>query len=125
MARRGAGDAGLAGEADEGGAFAEGDAVAGVEVAEVVGGGGGGDAGEDARRGFDEGDVEALLAEDGGGFEADVAAADDERAAPAARVAASASASARPRMRRTPSRAPPISAGRRRGVLPVVSARRS
>ena len=54
--------------------------MAGVEVAEVVGGGGGGDAGEDARGGLDQGDVEPLLAEDGGGLEADVAAADDERA---------------------------------------------
>ena len=64
----------------ERGALAEGDAVAGVQVAEVVGGGGGGDAGEDAGGGLENGDVEALLAEDGGGFEADVAAADDEGA---------------------------------------------
>ena len=102
------------------------DAVAGVEVAEEVGGGGGRDAGEDARGGLEEGDLEALLARAprrprgrcsrrrrsarGGGRRA---------------AAASASASARSRMRSTPARAPPRSAGRRRGGAPVVSASRS
>ena len=60
-------------------AFADLDAAAAVQGAEVVGGGGGGDAGEDARRRFDQRDLEALLAQHRRRLEADVAAADDQR----------------------------------------------
>ena len=66
-------------EADQGGALAENGPAAGVEVAEIVGGRRGRDPGEDARRGLEKRDLEPLLAQDGGRFEADVAAADDQR----------------------------------------------
>ena len=80
VGERGAGDAAArAGQPVEAGRLADLDAVASVQGAEVVGGGGRGDAGEDARRRFDQHDVEALLAQHRRGLEADVAAAHHQR----------------------------------------------
>ena len=110
VGEHGAGDRGLAGQPVEGRRPRGGSTPwRAVEVAEVVGGGGRRDAGEDARRRLDERDLEALLAQHGGRLEADVAAADDQRPAPAGERWRRARRRRRAsRISSTPARAPPI-----------------
>ena len=68
----------VAQELPQPGGFADDDAMAAVQITEIIGGEMAGDALQDARRHLDEDDLQPLGRADRGGFEADIAAPDHQ-----------------------------------------------
>ncbi len=116
----------IAGQARQTDAFADVDAVRGVQSAEEVRGFAAGDPLQDALGHFDQRDLQPQFRGHGGGLEPDVPAPDDQHPrAVAAGGGHGVDIGQRAHHVDAATSAPPMAAGRRRGVEPVVRARSS